>query len=38
MGFFIVATLSERMGATVRCEPGTNEGAVFVVTLSAGKE
>ena len=38
MGLFIVATLSERMGATVRCEPGTNEGAVFVVTLSAGKE
>ncbi|MCC0807876.1 HAMP domain-containing histidine kinase [Methylobacterium sp. W2] len=38
MGLFIVATLADRMGAAVRCEPATQGGAVFVVTLSAGEE
>lgn len=35
MGLFIVATLAERMDATVRFESATRGGAVFVVTLSA---
>ena len=33
MGLFIVATLAERMGATVRHEPNADIGATFVVTL-----
>ncbi|KQQ25104.1 hypothetical protein ASF53_22910 [Methylobacterium sp. Leaf123] len=35
MGLFIVATLADRMGATVRFESAAEGGAVFVVTLSA---
>lgn len=35
MGLFIVATLAERMAATVRCDPDDGTGAAFVVTLAA---
>ncbi|HEX8484865.1 HAMP domain-containing sensor histidine kinase [Sphingomonas sp.] len=35
MGLFIVATLAERMGAAVRCEPAAGDGATFVVSLPA---
>lgn len=36
MGLFIVATLAERMGAAVRCDPDDGTGAAFIVTLGAG--
>lgn len=38
MGLFIVATLAERMGAAVRCDPDDGTGATFVVTLGGADD